>query len=290
MSSSASPEVSSTRCPQCGAALATTGIAGTAPLICSVCRTSFNRQQRRLSQTAIIGLLMGLSSVCCMFTGIPAMLLSVIALREIKSGERRGKPLAVAGIVTGATGTLLALAILPMLAFIVLKIPVSTRNPQEIQAILAKLPAHDPPPRSQPVEASEFPMMRVRWVAYRDPGKTPQHLTLLVHCTARDQKTPRASQQAELALSTVEGGAWNGQWSTKNSRKERLSTHHETAVLIQQIGAIQGATYHRYIYYAATHEEELLLVTLIRGPPPAGGSTPGITREQFQAMIDSIDF
>ena len=76
--------------------------------------------QSKTSVLAIVSLVLGIASLFCLiFTGIPAIILGIIAvLKTSKSAGRvKGKGLAIGGIVTGAIGCLLAVALLvPALA------------------------------------------------------------------------------------------------------------------------------------------------------------------------------
>lgn len=70
----------------------------------------------RTSGKAIASLILGISSfACCVLTGLPAIILGVLGLSDIKSSQGRikGHALAVAGIITGAIGcTLVLVAVL----------------------------------------------------------------------------------------------------------------------------------------------------------------------------------
>lgn len=61
------------------------------------------------STKAIVGLVLGIVSLLCcgLFTGIPAIIVSVIAKKEINSsnGQQTGGALATAGLVLGIVGT-----------------------------------------------------------------------------------------------------------------------------------------------------------------------------------------
>ncbi|MDR3632455.1 MAG: DUF1559 domain-containing protein [Isosphaeraceae bacterium] len=67
----------------------------------------------RTSGKAIAGLVLGLSSfICCAFTGIPAIILGILGLSDIKASQGRvkGHGMAVAGIVLGTIGCTLVVA------------------------------------------------------------------------------------------------------------------------------------------------------------------------------------
>src|SRR5437870_4995795 len=69
----------------------------------------------QISPRAFVSLALGISSVFCfltLLTGIPALLVGFSALREINEGEGRikGRAAALAGMVLGGLGTLVAVA------------------------------------------------------------------------------------------------------------------------------------------------------------------------------------
>jgi prepilin-type processing-associated H-X9-DG protein len=71
----------------------------------------------RTSGKAIASLILGIASfLCTIFTGIPAIILGILGMRDVgRSGGRvKGQGIAIAGIVTGGVGTLLACAMIPI--------------------------------------------------------------------------------------------------------------------------------------------------------------------------------
>jgi uncharacterized membrane protein YhaH (DUF805 family) len=75
------------------------------------------------SGKAISSLVLGISSfLCWIFTGLPAIILGVMALRDIKrsNGHLKGDGLAIGGIVVGAASTFL---IVPVLILVALLLP-----------------------------------------------------------------------------------------------------------------------------------------------------------------------
>jgi prepilin-type processing-associated H-X9-DG protein len=60
------------------------------------------------SGKAVASLILGIASFLCSFlTGIPAIILGILGLRDIGRGQAGGQGLAITGIVTGGLGTLL---------------------------------------------------------------------------------------------------------------------------------------------------------------------------------------
>jgi hypothetical protein len=71
--------------------------------------------QPRTSGMAITSLVLGCASfMCYIFTGLPAVILGILALRKINrsGGQLKGDGLAIGGIVTGAVSTFLMLPIM----------------------------------------------------------------------------------------------------------------------------------------------------------------------------------
>ena len=100
--------VATVTCPTCGATLATDALDSGQAVLCSECRTRFVLRPPdfvpRISRMAIASLVLGVISLLgiCL-TGIPAILLGIFALRDIRQskGQRTGRKLAIGGIVTG---------------------------------------------------------------------------------------------------------------------------------------------------------------------------------------------
>jgi hypothetical protein len=101
-------------CPSCGVQLTVTSVFSGQTIMCPKCGKSFawmsssvpgdSDRPPRTSRMAIASLTLGIPMCLGPFTGIPALILGVVALRRIKAsgGAQKGGGLAVAGISLGA--------------------------------------------------------------------------------------------------------------------------------------------------------------------------------------------
>jgi len=98
----------STLCPNCGTTLVTQGLVCDQAVLCAECRSAFFLREPafvpQTSSMAIASFVLGLTSFLGMcLTGLPAIVMGALALREIRAshGRFRGHRLAITGIVTG---------------------------------------------------------------------------------------------------------------------------------------------------------------------------------------------
>lgn len=110
------------RCPDCGRELIIPppGQAATKPYTMTDGMDFPPAGETRTSGKAIASLILGiLSLACCLnvFAGVPALILGILGINEIKAsnGRIKGHGMAVAGIATGIIGMLLVVLILPAL-------------------------------------------------------------------------------------------------------------------------------------------------------------------------------
>jgi hypothetical protein len=95
------------RCPACGRDVVPVAI-----------EQSEELEPATISRKAIFSLVLGIASFSCSFvTGIPAILLGALAIRDVSRSRNRksGMGLAIAGIVTGSLNTLVGLSVILIL-------------------------------------------------------------------------------------------------------------------------------------------------------------------------------
>lgn len=122
-------------CPHCGVSLVTEHVPAGTLVICSECRSpianSGATSRAPISRKAIASVCLGIAAVfVSCIAGIPAIVLGVLALRDIRSSSEkveslRGKQLAMAGI---ATGTLFGVICAPMMLMISVPIAAAVRT------------------------------------------------------------------------------------------------------------------------------------------------------------------
>ena len=126
-------------CPECDSTLLPERLDDVA-VLCANCSAVFvpagRRTEQQTSRKAVVSLVLGLLSVVGLFlTGIPAILLGVSALRDIKRGSRavKGKYFAVVGIATGTVCGLMCSTCVSVVIAVVLFAPpmmTETEDPQ----------------------------------------------------------------------------------------------------------------------------------------------------------------
>ena len=112
--------ISTTSCPHCAALLATDAVDDRTTILCAACGQPFvlrpSADTRKTSRKAIASLVLGLLSICfwCL-AGIPAIVLGVLALIEIRRDERRlkGRGFAVAGIIISCVLGVACIPVIP---------------------------------------------------------------------------------------------------------------------------------------------------------------------------------
>ena len=74
----------------------------------------------KTSSYAIASLVCGIFSLCCLspLTGVPAIILGILALSPIKKGVYTGKGIAISGIITGIIGIILSILMLKIVSYI----------------------------------------------------------------------------------------------------------------------------------------------------------------------------
>jgi hypothetical protein len=110
-----------TRCPDCGRELLIPAAGGMAPPPPGggglefepgppKFGPSFGEPAEKTSGKAITSLVLGICSLFCCLTGIPAIVFGILGLNEAKASQGRikGEGLAIAGIVVGSFGTLIS--------------------------------------------------------------------------------------------------------------------------------------------------------------------------------------
>jgi prepilin-type processing-associated H-X9-DG protein len=105
------------RCPDCGTEIVIPGGGGAVGVGDEFATPPYKGGAAGTSGKAIASLVLGMMSLLCsFFTGIPAIILGVLGLRDIdrSHGLRTGKGLAIAGIVLGSLGCLLFLVSLAL--------------------------------------------------------------------------------------------------------------------------------------------------------------------------------
>ena len=182
-------------CPNCNSPLVVEYLPARVTIICASCRQRFTRDRltarAKTSRKAIASLALGLAALFAMcLTGIPAIVMGILALRDIRrsQGRTRGHGLAVAGIVTGS---LFGVVCMPISVAFMLPALQRIRNPPreytdaaQIAGLLQKLPYHQPPARLTPIYGFEDPLSGMQQVIYADQPHQPNKVVFLSESAA----------------------------------------------------------------------------------------------------------
>ena len=153
-------EVANIDCPNCQAILAIDGADLPPRVRCTRCGAQFDIGDAvvavRTSRKAVVSLVLGICSLpCTLITGVPAIILGILALRDIRRERLKGRGLAIGGIASGIVINLLGVVvILPAIALMIRLN--NTTDPKEISARFAMLAQFDWPPDIEPRRAFQM--------------------------------------------------------------------------------------------------------------------------------------
>lgn len=260
-------------CPYCAAELLTIGTHRLDPVRCSHCGRSFTitigRAGVRTSRLSVASAVVGLCSVMCGFiSGIPAVLLGVLALRRIGRSERRlqGRVWAYAGIASGSLMTVACGGMVGMIIWMGNSVS-STREPEQVSAIAAALATFQMPEQVQPVRAESLPMgMKV--VTFGDKprrDKAGVFLTMMHYPKWMGYNAERARAQTAL-----HDGALRGK-KTESEEEFKIEANGQELVVVRFLRSDpEGPRYRAYATaYVQDHGVVLLIVSVDETPASA---------------------
>ncbi len=153
-------EVATIDCPNCQAILAIDGVGLPRRVRCTRCGAQFDIGDAvvavRTSRKAVVSLVLGICSLpCTLITGVPAIILGILALRDMRRERLKGRGLAIGGIASGIVINLLGMVvILPAIALMITLN--NTTDPNKISARFATLAQFDWPPDIEPRRAFQM--------------------------------------------------------------------------------------------------------------------------------------
>jgi Domain of unknown function (DUF4190) len=147
-------------CPSCGAVLPASGLEPGAFVQCSRCGKQFNLgttvpTQQRTSGKAVASLVLGLLPIP-LLTGIPAIILGIWALMDIKryAGQLRGTGAAATGIIFGSLCTFVCTPTIGVVAYYTVRAFQQmelTKDPDEAAVIASDIAEFEAPEGLQPI-------------------------------------------------------------------------------------------------------------------------------------------
>lgn len=174
-----SEATSSITCPQCTRCLLGAGLRLDDLVRCSICGAQFgvdrpkaihDEQPAALSRLAIVSLALGVASALCLFfSGFPAIVAGILALKRIRKQPERltGRGFAWAGIVTGSLFGLLCSGGLTTLLVLTAVRAKPNRDPLAVQKAVQAMGDFDIPAGYRPAFVSQ-PFFGMKLVVFRE--------------------------------------------------------------------------------------------------------------------------
>lgn len=291
-------------CPNCLAALVTDGVTTGWTIICANCRTPFQYQAEQVktvtSGKAIASLVLGLSSLfAACLTGIPAVILGILALRDIRHSKQDmvGGRLAGTGI---ATGGLCSVICGPIVLAIALPAVQMMRNPpreysqleaDQIMALAKKFPAHKLPAGLVPFYGVESPYHRQYQVVFSDGRQFPNTLLLMTRASTLQPMSKDVMERQ------VQGWA-KGRKLTMNVKDTRRLTFDANGTSIEVIrdeatDPASGVRRRQYVSFfdQGKNQFAVMIVTGLNSAEGTATTQTGpvvLTEEEVRAFFESF--
>ncbi len=286
-----------TDCPYCQVALLTAGTDESDWVRCSNCGRKFSRAIGatvvRTSRLAIASLVVGLGSLFCGFlSGIPAVLLGLLALRRIHRSESRlrGRPLAICGIVSGGLLGLGCGAFVGLTAWIASEVH-TTKDANEIVAMAADLGSFDLPPEVKPIEGDQLPL-GIKLIHYADLARRDKAgvlITTVYYPNWMGFDRQRAAAQVVYYSSSLRGV------EIDEEEEFTLLIDGENVVVTRQVRRGKGPQRFRaYVAVLEANQGWTLNIISVEDTPaeddngsPPNGQKVTWTDEQVRAVLES---
>jgi hypothetical protein len=316
---SAETQAAALICPKCGRRLVADGLQPAALVLCAGCRAVFDRidpAARRTSRKAVASLVLGCASLIGMFfTGIPAVLLGIGALRSIRRqpDTLKGAPLAIGGIATGTVfglmcGTCMAVSL--GMGLMGRYSMTQTSDPQQVASIADEIGPCRIPEGLKPLGGMTLAMVDMRMAVY---GSEPRAASPLI---VMSQQMPGSlpSQVEQQAMQAVNMHHQRGGDSTVERTEPLTCQIRGQSVTVRKSTEIHQWSGVRYREYVAAipdpdHATVVILVTpdeagveMPIGPPPPQASphsppiaprptqtTKSLTEAEVRAFFESFE-
>lgn len=196
-------------CPNCGVILPAGGLGPGVAVQCARCSTQFTigatvaTMEQTTSGKAIASMVLGLCSIVgfC-FTGIPAIILGILAFGDIRRRPRelRGHGLAVAGIITGSVCGLVCAPLVGGTIWFATRMAQEfsfTDEPAEVSVIAAKIGEYEVPPDIKPIGGMDAGIFGAQVVVFGDEKENPNTMIMVMKFPAL---FARNRQQMEMQM------------------------------------------------------------------------------------------
>jgi hypothetical protein len=295
-----------TTCQHCGLLLSTAGLPEEAALLCVGClavATPARAAPRgALSRKAVISVLLGAASVLltCL-TGLPAMVLGLLALRDIHRAEDRlrGRGVAITGILLGAIASVTCAPV--MWAFLIPAVQQAraaaaraerheTTQPDEVAAVAGTIGRCSWPAGLVPAYACTWPDADESGAVYAT--STPEARVAIA--VFRAASAPSARTEADSWMRS-QSGADAVQAPVSDSFTVTIAG--QTVNVVGQTGTDRQDGLPRRVYSTwFAHQGKQYGITISTGDePPEGGTAAGsrdaaanLTDEECRAFLESF--
>jgi hypothetical protein len=302
-------------CPQCKSTLAADGLPSDVLILCAGCHTVFSRidrAARRTSRKAVFSLIFGCASLLGLFvTGIPAVLLGVWSLRDIRRqpAALKGARLAWGGIATGAVFSLVCgTCVVGITAFAVMeeRSTVKTSDPAQVAAIAAKVGRCEFPGIVQPIGAMEVGMIDMRVAIYGTQSR-PAGPVIVMMQQMRGASPAQVEQQLRQTVHSERGRG--GEFNAQQTEQLTYTIRGQTVAVTRSTGidAWSGTRYREYTAEIPDPKHVTMVVvvtpdesgvTIEIGPPPSPmvpratprekQTTTALSEEEVQRFFESF--
>jgi len=282
-----------TRCPDCEAVLVTAGLARMQTIRCAGCEATFllgfSGQTIRTSRKAQTSLILGLSSLFCMLlSGIPAVILGMLALRDIRRrpGALMGRGFALAGIISGTVlgvgTTCFAIVAAALSTWMANSFERST-EPGRVREIAATMAEFDLPPGIKPRSAVQLIGMTA--VVFVDAGEQGAdrlkiHLVHYTNWMLRDRRQVRA--QLVYHKDQLRGS------HTESSHQWTCHVGGEAVQVTEEVRSDEsGPVYRNYIAVLPARDGNVLAIVVAKEPQTTG-TEPRLTTDMVRQFFESF--
>ena len=279
------------QCPECHTELVTTRMTSLQSIRCAACRATFILgavgQQIRTSGKARASLVLGIASFCgLLFSGIPAVILGVLALRDIRRqpGTLRGRGYALTGILSGSVlglGTSLFVVTATAFGIWLANSTERTKEAGRIQEIASTMGEFDVPQDIPPQSAMTFMGVTIANYADVDDQAEDRRKIFLIHYKDwmfRDRKLVRAqmsSVERHLGGTTVESSE---RWLCQVSGVE----------VTELVRSDEDNTLFRNYIAAVPARQGNVLAIIVIKQPPGSEAKPRMSKDEVRQFLESF--
>ncbi len=281
-------------CPHCQAALVMERLRADELLMCSRCRTQFPADfeplsVRRVSRKAVWSLLLGLLSIIgAFFSGIPAVVLGLLALRDIRRANHalKGRWPALLGIVSGLLFGMIGCCVaIPLMVLLLAGLSTTeVDTPEEVVPIAASINEWNLPPRIEPVRGVTM-MFGLRGVVYADRKDPDQAATTILLMQFPPATQLNRSSLVIRAEATLHYNRW---LEVEETQEVEFKVHHDKVPFTVESGREEesGVKLRRYTALLARDKAPVLLMIVTE--LPNGSTDDGKIRLSEQQVRDFV--